>query len=104
MGSNTVGPHNTQTLPKRPQVKWGTAYSRMNIRPEKLAYSPYVDVAPPDWQTPDGVVPLVVWSIKDPLVPTDLGGRAACRARQGGVCLLLRCREPAGRCFAATLA
>ncbi len=68
----------------------------MNIRLEKLAYSPYVDVAPPDWQTPDGVVPLAVWSIKDPLVPTDLGERTACRARSWCVCPLLRCREPAG--------
>lgn len=56
------------------EVKWGAdAFSRLNMRLEKLAYSPYVDVAPLDWQTPNGVVPLAVWSIQDPLVLTDLG-------------------------------
>ncbi|KAL4419994.1 hypothetical protein ABPG75_007092 [Micractinium tetrahymenae] len=55
------------------EVKWGEAFSRMNMRLEKLAYSPFVDVAPPAWQTPNGVVPLTVWSVRDPLVFTDLG-------------------------------
>lgn len=57
-----------------PQVKQGDAFSRMNIRLEKLAYSPYVDVSPLAWQTPNGVIPQAVWSVKDPLVLTDLGG------------------------------